>query len=394
MHQPVQTTRQSPFLLIAGMLMIATTLRVTFTGVSPLLEMIRESFDLTSTQIGILTTLPLLAFAVISSQAAGVSRRLGIERSLFGAMLVICLGICLRSAGSVSLLYIGTAVIGCGIALGNVLLPSLIKRDFPHQVPRLTGAYSLTMGIAAALGSLAVAPLALSDFGWQGALLFLMIFPVCALLLWAPQLRNHAAGQIGRGQIFQPQKIWRSALAWQITLFLGLNSLIYYIIVGWLPAILLSLGYSQSEAGSLHGVLQLASALPGLLLGLVLSRFNDQQNISVAVSVLCILGGLGLWLLPAIATLWVVILGFGCGASMILGLTLIGLRTQSAHQAAALSGMAQTFGYLLASFGPPLIGKLHDMTHSWIPALVIIAVLSAGMATFGGLAGRAREIAG
>lgn len=162
--------------LIAGILMIATTLRVTFTGAAPLLDTIRSAYSLTTAQTGLLTTLPLLAFALISPLAAPVARRFGMERSLFAALLLICAGIAIRSLPSPYLLFGGTAVIGGGIALGNVLLPGLIKRDFPHSVARLTGAYSLTMGAAAALGSAMVVPLALNGFGWQGALLMLMCF--------------------------------------------------------------------------------------------------------------------------------------------------------------------------------------------------------------------------
>ena len=138
-------------LLIAGILMIATTLRVTFTGAAPLLDAIRADYGLTTAQTGLLTTLPLLAFALVSPLAANVSRRVGMERSLFAAMLLICTGIAVRSLPSPMLLFIGTAIIGCGIALGNVLLPGLIKRDFSQQVAKLTGAYSVTMGAAAAL---------------------------------------------------------------------------------------------------------------------------------------------------------------------------------------------------------------------------------------------------
>ena len=147
-------------LLIAGILMIATTLRVTFTGAAPLLDAIRADYALTTAQTGLLTTLPLLAFALVSPLAAGVARRWGIERSLFAAMLLICAGIAIRSLPSPPFLFGGTTLIGCGIALGNVLLPGLIKRDFSQHVAKLTGAYSLTMGAAAAIGSAIVVPLA------------------------------------------------------------------------------------------------------------------------------------------------------------------------------------------------------------------------------------------
>ncbi len=380
-------------LLIAGILMIATTLRVTFTGAAPLLETIRSDYGLSTAQTGLLTTLPLLAFALVSPLAAGIARRFEMERSLFAAMLLICAGIALRSLPSAALLFAGTAIIGCGIALGNVLLPGLIKRDFSQHVARLTGAYSLTMGAAAALGSALVVPLALHGFGWRGALLMLMLFPLLAFLIWLPQWRTTRSANLSSSRALHERGIWRSPLAWQVTLFLGLNSLIYYVIIGWLPTILISHGYSEAQAGSLHGLLQLATAAPGLAIPLILHRFNDQRWIAALVSLLCAVGAAGLWFVPGQAVIWTLLLGFGSGATMILGLTFIGLRASSAHQAAALSGMAQSVGYLLAACGPPVMGKLHDASGSWYLPLSGVTVLAIIMAIFGLYAGRDREIA-
>lgn len=379
-------------LLIAGILLIATSLRVTFTGAAPLLDAIRTDYALTTAQTGLLTTLPLLAFALISPLAAGLARRIGMERSLMIALLLIIAGIALRSLPSAALLFGGTAVIGCGIALGNVLLPGLIKRDFPGQVAKLTGAYSLTMGAAAALGSALVVPVALSGAGWHGALLMLMVFPLLALLLWLPQWRQRPAGSLSGSRALQSRGIWRSTLAWQVTLFLGINSLIYYVIIGWLPAILQSHGYSETEAGSLHGLLQLATAAPGIVVPMILLRLKDQRGVAGLSAMMCAVSSAGLWFMPDLAVMWTLIFGFGSGATMILGLTFIGLRASSAHQAAALSGMAQSVGYLLAACGPPLMGKIHDANGDWRIPLLACGLVSVVMAICGILAGRDREI--
>ncbi|WP_142502091.1 CynX/NimT family MFS transporter [Klebsiella sp. 2680] len=383
-----------PFLFIVGILLIATTLRVAFTGAAPLLDAIRGEYGLTTAQTGLLTTLPLLAFGLVSPLAAGIARRFGMERSLLLAMILICLGIGLRSLPSVALLFFGTAIIGCGIALGNVLLPGLIKRDFARHIARMTGAYSLTMGAAAALGSAMVVPLALTGMGWHGALLMLMVFPLLALFVWLPQSRRQVPATLTGSGAMHSRGIWRSALAWQVTLFLGINSLVYYIIIGWLPAILQSIGYSETQAGSLHGLLQLATAAPGLVIPLLLHRLQDQRGIAVLTALMCTASSLALWFFPAQAAVWAIIFGFGSGATMILGLTFIGLRASSAHQAAALSGMAQTVGYLLAACGPPIMGKIHDANGDWHIPLIAVAMMSVVMAVSGALAGRNREIHG
>jgi CP family cyanate transporter-like MFS transporter len=386
------TSRRQSLLLIAGILLIATSLRVTFTGAAPLLDSIRADFGLSTAQTGMLTTLPLLAFGLFSPLAAGIARRFGMERSLLGALLLICTGIAVRSIPSATFLFVGTAIIGCGIAMGNVLLPGLIKRDFAGHVAKMIGAYSLTMGAAAALGSALVVPIAMSGAGWHGALLALMAFPLLGLIVWLPQLRNHTPGTVTTARSMHSRGIWRSSLAWQVTLFLGINSLVYYVIIGWLPAILISHGYSEAQAGSLHGLLQLATAAPGLLIPLVLHKLKDQRGIAIGVALMCAVSALGYWLLPQQAVLWTLIFGFGSGATMILGLTFIGLRAGSAHQAAALSGMAQSVGYLLAACGPPVMGKIHDASGDWHIPLIAVAIISLIMAVFGGLAGRDREI--
>ncbi|VDZ79347.1 membrane protein [Salmonella bongori] len=171
-------------------------------------------------------------------------------------------------------------------------------------------------------------PLALHGFGWRGALLMLMLFPLLAFIIWLPQWRRTRQANLSTSRTFHERGIWRSPLAWQVTLFLGINSLIYYVIIGWLPAMLISHGYSEAQAGTLHGLLQLATAAPGLVIPLILHRFNDQRRIAALVSLLCAAGAAGLWFAPAQAVIWTLLFGFGSGATMILGLTFIGLRGQ------------------------------------------------------------------
>lgn len=394
-HTPSLALRDlRPMLLLVGILLVATNLRAPITGLAPLLSMIQDTFALGTARAGLLTTLPLLAFALVSPLAPWLARRVGLERALFGALALIAAGIVLRSAGFEWSLFAGTAAIGAGIAVGNVLLPGLLKRDFPTRIAAVTGAYALTMGVAAAIASAAMFPLATAlGLGWSGALLAMLVLPGLAMLLWWPQLgRAAAAAPVAAAPRGGP--VWRHALAWQVTLFMGLNSFIYYVMIGWLPAILTSRGYSSIEAGSLHGWMQLASAVPGLLLGPLIQRLRDQRLVVLAMSLLVAAGLLGLQQLPQLAGLWVACFGFGAGACIILALMFMGLRTDNARQAAALSGMAQCVGYLLAAFGPPLIGGVREMSQDWSPALMLCAGLSLAMAVFGMLAGRDRRIPG
>ena len=340
MNTLTKNNRWASASLIAAILLVAMNLRAPFTGVAPVLPWIQHDFSLSTTAVGLLTSLPLLAFAAFSPFSASIAVRFGLERTLIGALAIIAAGIVMRSGGNTWALYGGTVLIGAGIALGNVLLPSLIKRDFPANLVSMTGAYSITMGAAGAIGSAAVIPLT-QAWGWRASLAMFVIVPLVALLAWMPQWKQHGKAAASIRRQGTGVAVWRSPLAWQVTLFMGLNAMPFYIAVGWLPTILMEHGISASTAGSMHGTLQLATAVPGLLMAAVLRRMKDQRAAAVIASLMSAVSMIGLMLAPSLALLWSVVLGFGCGASMILGLTFIAmckmrLRCQACRSAWAI----------------------------------------------------------
>lgn len=386
--QPSPASRR-PVLLIVGILFIAMALRAPVTGVPPLVGLIRDQLGLSNTAAGMLITLPLLAFAVVSLVSAGMARRHGLERTLFFALMLIGGGIVLRSQGQAWALYAGTAVIGSGIAIGNVLLPSLLKRDFPQRLAGLTSAYVLTMSIAAGAASALAVPLAsLAGGDWRFSTLCMLVIPLAGALLWLPQLANHTPPASSTAHAPHGGRLWHSPLAWQVTLYLGINSFVFYVGVSWLPAILRDAGYSAERAGSLHGLLQLMSAGPALFLAPVVRRMKDQRAAAFCSAAASLVAFSGLIVAPGWATLWIVLLGLGTGGGIILGLMFVGLRASHAQQAAALSGMAQCIGYLFAASGPTLVGALHDRLGGWSVALGLCAGLCVAMAGCGLLAGR------
>ncbi|WP_269747774.1 MFS transporter [Achromobacter spanius] len=328
-------TGSRPVWLILGILCIAMALRAPVTGVPPLIGMIREQLGLTSTAAGMLITLPLLAFAVVSLFAAGLARRHGLERTLFGAMVLIAVGIVVRTQGAAWGLYGGTAIIGAGIAIGNVLLPSLVKRDFPQHVAGLTSAYVLTMSIVAGVASAIAIPLAgwstgLSVNGWHFSTLCLLVLPLASMLLWLPQLARHTPPASTTAHAPHGGRLWHSPLAWQVTLYLGINSFVFYVGVSWLPAILRDAGYSAERAGSLHGLLQLMSAGPALFLAPVVRRMKDQRGAAFCSAASSFVAFVGLITAPGWATAWIVLLGLGTGGGIILGLAFVGPRAPCA----------------------------------------------------------------
>lgn len=384
----------SSFWLITGMLLIAANLRAPVTGVAPVLDALRAHFHLSAGMAGLLTTLPLLAFGLMSPVAARLGQQHGLARTLLGAMAVLLIGILLRSSGPLIALFAGTLLIGGAIAVGNVLLPALVKRDFPDRVSTLTASYALTMGIAAGLASAVAIPLGgLGGNGWDIALASGAVLALVTLLVWWPQVRDQAQ-RAPSASIAPPlaKPLWQYALAWQVTLFFGLNSLVYYVIISWLPAMLQEAGFSAATTGTLHGVLQIASALPGLVLIPLLRQREDLRVAAVVVTLLTLTGLAGLLLMPAWSLVWCIIYGFGAGAGIILALTFFSLRSASVGTAAALSGMAQCLGYLLAASGPTLTGLLHDITGSWTQILWLCIACITVQAILGLYAGRARRL--
>jgi CP family cyanate transporter-like MFS transporter len=386
-------------LLIVGILLIAASLRAPITTLGPLLDPVRESFALNASQAGLLTTLPLLAFALVSPLAAPVAHRFGLERVLFASLVLLVAGIALRSGGTVSALYAGTCVIGGAIAVANVLLPSLLKRDFPHHVAKLTAGYALAMIAAAGLASAVAVPLdhALGA-GWPASLGVVAVLPLVAALLWLPQLRFRTVSAPGLASgaqgapVASVASVWKASLAWQVAGYLGLTCFIYFAAIAWLPSILQEAGFSSARAGTLHGWMQLAGAVPALLLMPLLHRMPDQRWVAFASPALSAGGLAGLLALPAWTPLWLFAFGMGMGSALILSLAFVGLRAGSQRIAASLSGMSQCIGYLLAAVGPTLFGFLHEAAGNWTMPLGACLVLCLAMCALGLSVGRAVHI--
>jgi len=370
-----------------GIVLLAANLRPALTGVAPLIGQIRADTGISNGVAGLLTTLPLLAFGLLSPIAPRVARRIGMERALLACLLVLAAGILLRWAGAVAALFLGTVVLGAAIAVANVLLPSLVKREFPEHAGLTTSMYSTSLGISAALAAGVSVPLAqLAGIGWRGALAVWAMPALLAGVAWLPQLGlgDHPADPSARSSPGVGD-LWRSPLAWQVTLFMGLQSLAYYVTLTWLPEILQAEGMSATRAGWMLGLSQAVAIVTMFLAPMIADRRPSQRGVVVVAVGMSGVGALGLLVAGSTASpLWVVLLGLGQGASFSLALTFFALRSPDPGHAAALSGMAQSVGYLLAAGGPFLFGLLRDVTGAWkVPLALLLTVticlLIAGM---------------
>jgi CP family cyanate transporter-like MFS transporter len=371
--------------------LIAATMRGPFTSVGPLLDVIRLDTGLSSSGAGVLSMLPLLAFAAVSPVASGLATRIGLERAIGAALGILVIGLVVRSWPSLTWLFTGTALIGVAIGLVNVLLSALIKRDHPDLASSLTGLYITTMGAFAMIGSgIAVPAAGAMPGGWRAALGLWVIVAAVALIAWFPRLRTNAPpAPSGRPP---DRSHWRSRLAWQLTAFMGLQSLGFYVAISWLPTILHSQGLSPAVAGWYVALMQLTGLLASAATPLIVRRLPDQRLFAAGAAVLGVLSYLGFVVAPELSLLWTATVGLSQGAGITLALSFFALRAHDARQAAALSGMGQSLGYLLAALGPLLFGILHDAASSWTPPLLILAGLITAQAVVALPAGRARQV--
>ncbi|MFB5193328.1 CynX/NimT family MFS transporter [Neobacillus sp. KR4-4] len=359
------------WVLILGIIFAGANLRAPLTSVGPIIETIRQDTGMSHTLAGMLTTLPLLAFALFSPLAPKISRRVGLEYTLFGALLLLVAGIIIRSIPYITALFIGTAVLGIAIALCNVLLPSLIKREFPNKVGIMTGIYAVSMNLWAAVASGITIPITEGvEFGWRGALACWVLLSIISIVFWIPQIRVHhqTTSSLDTGG-----SLWHSRLAWNVTFFMGLQSTAFYVVVTWLPSILQQQGISPSGAGWLLSLTQFASLPATLIVSILAGRFSNQRWLVGLSVIFLLLGYAGLFSgITSLAPLSVILIGVGIGSAFGLATLFFVLRTHNAHQAAELSGMAQSVGYLLAAIGPTLFGFIHDVTHNWTILLLIL----------------------
>jgi len=363
-------------LMILGIVFIAANLRTPLTSVGPLVSLIKDDVHISNTLAGLITTVPLLAFALLSPLVPKLARRYGVERIIFIALIFLTVGIGIRSLSGAANLYMGTAILGFAIAVCNVLLPSIIKRDFPNKIGSMTGVYSISMSLSGAIASGISVPLAVnSGLKWQGALGIWGILSFVSILCWLPQLRNRTKKATATSQrtASNDANVWRSPLAWQVTLFMGIQSMVFYVLIAWLPEILKLQGIDSGQSGWYLSIMQLALLPFTFIVPVLAGRMSSQRLLVAVTAILLLTGTLGLlYGNSATILLWIVILGIGVGFAFSLSMMFFGLRTENAHQAAELSGMAQSVGYLLAAIGPALIGYLHDATNSWNLPLYIL----------------------
>jgi CP family cyanate transporter-like MFS transporter len=376
-------TATSATAVIIAIVLVAFNLRASIAAVSPLLPDIRTDLGLSRSAAGLLTTLPVLCFSALSAASAVLGQRIGSDRAIVLALVVL----------AAAWFFAGTLVVGAAIAVGNVLTPTLVKQHlagrFTHLVGVATGLYTAALIGGAAVASAISAPLADTGAGWRGALLVWAAPALLAAVAWSVLVRRPAGvGVPVEGNVqqnIQPgtrdgvredgrvrPTVTRSWVTWALAVFMGTQSLAYFAVLAWLPALLRDNGIDAQQAGLALSLFNLLGIATALVTPTLAGRMTDQRPLALSICGLWAIGAVGLLVDPGLYLVWSVLAGLAQGAAISLALALIVLRARTPDVARQLSGTVQSVGYLIGAAGPFALGALRDATNGWSASLVAL----------------------
>lgn len=350
--------------LLFAIVVVGMCLRPSITGLGSLLKLIKPDLGLTDAVSGLLTTIPMIMFALISPFVGRVNRKLGTAGTLCGGFLLIAAGTVIRSFGGIGGLYLGTALIGCGIACGNVLMPAIIKSEFPRKYGLVTALNSTGLAISSAIASGINYPLASqTGLGWKGALCIYAVAAMVAIGVWLPvrQVNVHP------GEAGSSKRLMKSKIAWSVTLFLGIEALVFYSCSSWLSTIFQFKGLDAVTAGYYVSCFQLMGIPASFLVPTLAGMKQDQRALTYGL-IGIFLAGIAIMALtdsPVLLLIAALMAGFGCNGGFALSMAFIGFRTANGSDAIQLSGMSQSIGYVIAAFGPIGMGLVNDVLQNW-----------------------------
>ena len=380
---------------LAGLLalvFIAIILRPPVAAVGPLLGQIDKALELGPTWLSVLASAPVFCFGLGAFVGPALVRRFGLHGAMNLVLLLLAAAVILRVFGGAIPLLAGTFAIGLAIAVGNVLLPTVVRTDYPARISLVTGIYTTLLALSASFAASTAVPWAESLGDWRWALLVWGVPALAAVLLWSTQLRHGKdAAEVGSTAEQQPSQlaaeqaaVRRSPITWYLVGFFGLQSLGFYAILGWLPTALTVAGLDEGEAGAILGLTTAVGIPFGLVLSTVMGRF---KSLALPAAIASLFAAIGFALLAidlsqptpdlaARASLAGVLIGMGQASTFPLSLALIGSMASTKNQTTLLSALSQGWGYLLAGLGTLIVGMIAAQTKSFALPMAALAVLS------------------
>ena len=402
-------------LLLIAVCLVAANMRMTISGVGPLLDEIADDRGISAATLGALGSVPLIGWAVVSPFAHGLSARIGLSNAVSVSLVLLAGGTIWRSLdGSNANLWLGTALIGVGLAIANVLMPAVIKRDFPERLALVMGLYSALLGGFGAITAGLAVPLSHAEvggvpLGWRVSLLLSGALLPVGLVVWMIATRSRERSGAG-AQALTPQaaaaaaaagspaasrsagrRVWGDPVAWLVSLYMGSQSTVFYVLATWFPTYQVSIGYSPVAAGIGLMVFQGLGIVGSLVLPVAL-RGRLQRWTPALLPVIGAISWIGMLVAPAAMPLWIAIGGVIGGALLTMSLTLMATRARTHSDSSAVSGMAQAVGYSLAAIGPAAFGIIHELNGGWAAPFAVIWVAAAMQFGIGLAVGRPRFV--
>ena len=375
-------------------ILIALTLRPPVASVGPLLSQISANLGLGAVEVGTVTALPVLCFGFGAFFGPFVVRKLGLHHAMFWILLALFAATLLRGVDGYLALLVSSIVIGLGIAVANVILPTVIRSDYPNLVSSLTVTYTMTMAVSASVAASIAVPIASIAGGWRPSMALWAIPMAAALLVWFPHLKGKEPElpQSVEKVSSDRRAVLASPITWWLVAFFGIQSAGFYVLLNWLPSVLVSYGLSESAAGGVLGLATIIGVPFGVLLGPLYRRLRSLSWLAAGLSVFTLAGYTILWFAPGLATVGAVVAGLGQASTFPVSLYLIGTKATSQAMTTRLSALAQGWGYLVAAIGTFGFGVLHDISSSWALPLGVIVALTALQLASGFFVGRPGQI--
>jgi CP family cyanate transporter-like MFS transporter len=386
-------TKSFGFVGFLALFFISLVLRPPVASIGPLLHEIIGDLGLTGAETSLLTSAPVLCFGIGAFASPALVRRFGVNHAMLLVLAILAVAAFGRLFFGYAGLLVGTIAAGLSIAVANVLLPTIVRIEFPNRIPLITGAYTTLLAFSASFAASIAVPS--SDYlgGWRLALGIWLIPAVMAAFFWAPKAfgqEPHLA-QPSNSAAEERAAVLRSPISWAIVGFFGLQSLGFYAILGWLPTLLISSGLSPAQAGGYLGLATAVGIPSGLLLSSVIGRFKSLAWWAASASAATLVGYLlllGTFSSAALIVPACVLISLGQASTFPMSLSIIGTRASTKAQTTQLSAMAQGWGYLMAAAGTFLVGLLADFSGSWVPSVVLLAALTAVQIAVGFYSGR------
>lgn len=374
---------------------IAIVLRPPVASMGPLLQQIQESLSINSELIGVLAAAPVMCFGIGAFASPWLVSKVGVNHAMLYVLVVLGLASALRMVLGYPGLLLGTIGAGLSIAIANVLLPTIVRIQFPNRVALVTGAYTTLLAISASLAAAIAVPSSSLLGGWNPALAIWIIPTALAIVLWLPQLKGQVAHVAQPAQAAAEEKaaVLRSPISWAIVGFFGIQSLGFYALLGWMPSALTSIGVTAQDAGNYLGFASAVGIPTGLIISSLLGRYKSLAWWAAGTSFTTLLGNILFTLVlqthdTNLLVLACILIGLGMSATFPISLSLISTRASTQAQTTQLSAMSQGWGYLLAAAGTFMVGFVANLVGGWALSFAIITLLTLIQTGIGVYAGR------